>query len=536
MLIRKFLGRDCELSTTGIDADRRSIAPWQVTQRVLAHVDAAFSPFGTRCWSLQADERGGGAHSSDCLRRWAPNGQCYYSDMAHVEVCTGESLSPHTFAAQCWSTLRVAEAARSAAQAEAAPATRYLLSAANVDASDPSVSWGTHLNVAVSADLFHDLVIDPRRPGVLGFVTSALAAAIPFFGCGYLLPLRDGSVRFSLSGRAHHITRILCDATTQPFARGLLNSRREAHALGAERLHLIGFDFSLVAAPLLAAFVQACLAAAEAGFDGLELCAPLDALHAWSLGLDPDTGRVDAAAELQDGRMLSLGTYVAEVAGQLRRALSDTTIAAAVGDGTAELLQRVEELAARSAHGDLDGCAPHLDWAAKLRVLRAHCAGAGGRLGSPATRLLDHDFASTDPARGALWRLWQHGLVEPLVSPAEVDACLRDGPREGRAWARGRLVQRWFAALAEVAWDQVELRLTLSRLGRRLRLHLPDPGGHGEAAFAPILHRTDDVEALARLVDAGDLDGEIFQPMQDLRAEVWLPTRSGPTYGDYRYS
>jgi hypothetical protein len=528
MSVVKFLGRDCELSTTGLRPSQPHksapvrIPPWETTQRVLEHIDAAFAPLHTRCFTVDAHapHASASAWSSDCLRHWAPNGQCYYADMAHVEVCTAETSTPRTFAAQCWSTLHVAEAARRVAQAAAPSGVRYLLSAANVDALDPGVSWGSHLNVAVSGQLFDDLVVDVRRPPVLGFVASALAAAIPFFGCGYLLPLRDGSVRFSLSARAHHITRTLCDATTTPFARGLLNARREAHASGCERLHLIGFDFSLVSAALLGAFVQASLAAAEAGCSELVIEAPLDALHAWSLGVDADSGRSTGVATLQDGSERDLGTYVAEFAACLLRALRDARVAAAVGSGCTELLERTIDLARCLARGDLATCARHLDWAAKLTLLQAHCASAGARLDAPALRLFEHDFASTDPARGALWRLWEGGMVDPLVATSDIEACLRDGPAEGRGFTRGRLVQQFGHALADVAWDQVDLNLTPSRLGRRIRIAMPDPGGHGAAAFGPVLERAHSVAALAQLAGA---DCQVLEPLRDLRAELWLP-------------
>ncbi len=542
MLVPKYLGRDCELSTTGISADRRAIPPWEVTQRVLRRIDAGFAHLGTKCWTLRArsddamaagyTSYGNSAYSSDCLRQWGPNGQCYYSDMAHVEVCTAECRTPFEFAAQGWSTLLVAEAARAAAQADAPPKTRYLLSTANVDASDPGVSWGTHLNVAVSSQLFEDLILDTRRPGVFGFVTSALAAAIPFFGCGYLLPCRD-RVRFSLSARAHHITRMLCDATTTPFARGLLNSRREPHASGVERLHLIGFDFNLVSAALLAAFVQSALALAETGFSGLELREPLQALQAWSLGIDPATGAPTAVAALDDGRQLTLGAYVREVAATMRQLIAGGELASVLPTGTCELLQQVEELGARAARGDLDACAKHLDWAAKLHVLRAHCAARGTDLDHAATRLLDHDFANTDPTRGALWKLIDRGLVDPLITRADAEACLRDGPARNRGWTRGRLVQRFHADLAEIAWDQVELNLTPSRLGRRLRLAMPDPGGHGADAFAAILHNATDVATLARLADAEPGAVATIEPMRDLRTELWLPPRIDRHHGQH---
>ena len=47
--------------------------------------------------------------------------------------------------------------------------------------------------------------MEDRHPAILGFVTSALAAAVPFFGAGHVLPLNDGSAIYSLSAE-----RIIC--------------------------------------------------------------------------------------------------------------------------------------------------------------------------------------------------------------------------------------------------------------------------------------------------------------------------------------
>ena len=122
MAIPKFMGRDCELSTSGVDARGRALQPWDVTRAVLDHIDAAFQPYGTRTWSRP---RGWGdalgpaawgahasAYSSDCLRHWTPAGGCAYSDMAHLEVCTPATLHPRSYAAHCFAALWVVDAAR----------------------------------------------------------------------------------------------------------------------------------------------------------------------------------------------------------------------------------------------------------------------------------------------------------------------------------------------------------------------------------------------------------------------------------------
>ena len=94
--------------------------------------------------------------------------------------------------------LHLAEKARQLAERDAEPGTRYDLSASNVDLLDPGISFGTHASLSGSRELWENTFVDPRYPAVLGFLASAVAAAIPFFGSGYLLPLENGNVTFSL--------------------------------------------------------------------------------------------------------------------------------------------------------------------------------------------------------------------------------------------------------------------------------------------------------------------------------------------------
>ncbi len=546
----KFVGRDCELSTTGIDGRGQAIPSWTVAQRVLGAIDTAFVRVGGNVWRRRTrrdsswsrgDHWGGSyasASSTDCLRQWPSNGQCYYSDMAHVEVCTAETHRPCEVAAQSWSTLVVAEAARQQAQEDAEAGTRYLLTAANVDLLDPSISWGSHFNISIAPQLFDDLIVDPRHPGVLGFVTSAIAAAVPFFGSGYLLPLRDGSVVFSLSARAHHLSRVCGLSTTEAFSRGLLNARREPHAQGIDRLHLIGFDFALVSSALMTSFVQCCLAAAEVGYGQLLLASPVEALRAWSLGLDLESGRLRGTAPLADGRQVTLGAYVAEIAQAMLRLVEEGVIQDAVAPCAAQLLPRIVELAQRADRGDIAACSRHLDWAAKLMVLLGHCERTGEGLESSAVRLLDHDFTNTDPTRGAIWRLLEHDRIDPLIDRAQIDACLRDGPEASRSWTRGRLIKRFADDIEAVDWDHVELSLTDERFGRRLRVDMPHPGRLGRAVAEHALGAAREVMDLASLSDADDTV-HTTHPLQDLRPELSRPSetccspRTRPTRGTH---
>ncbi|MGD9857873.1 MAG: hypothetical protein AB7U20_23260, partial [Planctomycetaceae bacterium] len=71
-MIPKYLGRDCELSTTGVDAQGGSIDPGRVTREVLRHIPDTLAAQGTGV----VTERGRfTTYSMDCCRNWGSNGQ-----------------------------------------------------------------------------------------------------------------------------------------------------------------------------------------------------------------------------------------------------------------------------------------------------------------------------------------------------------------------------------------------------------------------------------------------------------------------------
>jgi len=437
--------------------------------------------------------------------------------MSHYEACSAEVLRPRAFAAQSFSLLLAAERARRGAEASDDSGATYALSAANVDLLDPAVSWGTHLNVSVSNELWEDLFLSHRHPARLGFVSSALAAGIVFFGAGYLMPFKDGSVVYSLSSRAHHLAYLKTLSTTEAFRRGILNTRREPHG-ELDRLHLIGFDFSLISAALLATYVQCALAAAEEGFCDLILYDPVEALRTWSWHFDTKTGRLPAEATLIDGRRLTLPAYVREVATRLLRMCESGLLTEEVVPEARELLPRIIELTEHLERGAIDRAARHLDWAAKFLLLRA----GGQPLESPTARLVDHDFTNTDPRRGALWRLWQHDCVDPLVTLNDAEACLSTPPPDSRAWGRGELIRRFHAHISDVDWSSVELRTRPERWSPRLKVEMPELDELTQADLGPVLEHITTVDELGDVMIADRRESRTRRtdPQSDIVGEL----------------
>lgn len=528
MAIPKMIGSDRELSTSGTRSGRDgavSIEPWDVTQHVLEKIGAAFHPLGHRPWSRDASRKdgygftGGYQYSFDCLRHWLPGGQVAYSDLAHVELGTAETLFPRTYAAQSLCALRIAETARERAEDLAEPGTRYSLTTSNVDMLDPSVSWGTHDNVTVSTALWVDLFIEQYHPARLGFVASSMAAAIAFFGAGYIMPLKHGPV-FSLSARAHHLSKLRTHSTTDAFNRGILNTRREPHGKGQERLHLIGFDYAPISSALKCSYLQCALAAAEEGFCDLNLFEPVRALRTWSWNLNPETGTLVGTAPLVGGKAVTLPEYIRMVTERLLEMCESGLITDAVAPDARELLPIIIDMTRHAENGELEQLARHSDWAAKFLCLMDLCEEPGTVFGDASTRLADHDFASTRED-SMLWRLWEKDLVDPLVDMSRVEECLLDGPSESRAWGRGRLIQKFHDDITAVDWSYVELRRGTSTWGPRLRVEMPRLDSLNRASFANCIERARDVEDLKRLLDQGETELAVdADPVMDIRSQL----------------
>jgi hypothetical protein len=144
----------------------------------------------------------------------------------------------------------------------------------------------------------------------------------------------------------------------------------------------------------------------------------------------------------------------------------------------------------------------------------------GLSLGDPATRLIDHDFGCTDPRRGVLWRLWEEGLVDPLVSRADAESCLTNGPPQSRDWGRGRLIQKFLDAVRDVDWQYVDFGRSGDAWSPRLRIDLPRLDSLNRQ-FEPLIDAAADPQQLGRMLEhrnvaaARDVD-----PLEDMSNQL----------------
>jgi Pup amidohydrolase len=546
MPIPKYVGDDCEFSTTGRGPDGQQIAGGEVTCALLDRIGEAFLPYGLKVWTdrpqgnqPRRDEyrRGGesrwgwdnSAAGATCINRfdsnrnWLPNGGCAYCDCEKLEMATGATLHARRYASQHIASLLIAERARKAVEAGTAPSIELQITAENVDPQDPSASWGTHFNVCIAKSLWEDLHADVRHPNVYSFVTSALAAATVMFGSGYLLPLQNGEVLYSLSARAPHLTRLDSLATTVAFQRGILNSRREGFS-SEERQHLINFDFSPASARLRSCLVQLIFSAAEEGYCGLNLFDPVKALRTWSFSLDLQSGRLPEPALLADGARMTLPHYMRALCTVLLTMVESGLIGEDVVPEAADLLPIIIELTHQLDAGALAQCSKHLDWCVKILFLLNLCVDGRARFGDATTRLASFDYTNTNPQRGWFWKLWEAGHVDPLVTKEDVEQALATAPPESRAWGRAGIVRRFHRQVAAVSWDQVTLlrNAAASRWSPRLKIGLPELDSLNQAEFEPILSQAGDVDHLERLLRQRTRVTE-SEPAMEINTQLLLP-------------
>jgi proteasome accessory factor A len=438
-------------------------------------------------------------------RHWLPNGGCIYVDMSHVEVCPPETLSARDHAAAVHAMYRIVGLCRRRSK-RTLPAGEDLF--VNIHNSDGTLgtSWGAHQNVNISRRLW-DALFNDRKPHLKALLASFVAATVPVFGQGMILPLRSGC-RYVASARAHHLGSLVTLSTTEPYNRGLLNSRDEPHARADQaRLHLIAYDANLQPAAIVlrSGLIQLVVAALESGwFDAaLLLDDPVAAVQAWSWGFDPQAGVLrPSPADRPGGAPIGLFEWHRRLLDGLRSLVDSGQIPDPVVPEGSWLLDRWEETLDDLVRADLDRLARRLDWALKWTILAEPLA-ASGSLDDPQVRLLDLYYGHVDNRLGLFWSFWRQGLVDRLIDPAAIRGFLRAGDCRTRSGLRGELVRRLRPWIVDLDWSVI----TVSRDGsgswwqpsRRKKIALPDPA-------EPSGPR---IDALRRLVPDDDDDDKL---------------------------
>ncbi len=498
MIVPVTIGADIELgnSLTGSAAGRSNL---EAASRVLAEVGRIppLRTFGTPAMR--------GSLAGEWGRVWMGNGGCLYCDLGHIEHAVAETSRARHHAAAVHAQLRIVRAALRRAQARL-PEGEGLFVNTHVTDGSLETSWGAHLNLLVSRRQWDDLL--SRKPHQLALLASFLAAALPVFGQGALLPVGE-AVHFLTCARACHIGSLVTLSTTEPFNRGLVNSRDEAHADPAlSRLHLIAFDSNLQPAAILmrTGLTQLVLAALASGwFDArLLLDDPVAAVRAWSLGFDPRAGRFDPLpARLPAGGTIGLLDWHRRLVAELRRLVESDRIPERVVPEGGAILDLWSETLEDLAAFDLHRLASRLDWALKWLIL-SQVRPAPDSLGDPRLRLLDQLYGHVDDRVGLFWKFWREGLVDRVIDDREIARWMFSGDPETRSGLRGELVSRLWPWIVAMDWSTIEVMGNGRRWGRSrwCRIDLPDPSAPSGTAIQALRERfPDDEDLLEHLVE-----------------------------------
>lgn len=487
--VEKILGADVELGNFFAHTDANSMPNERAALLLLAEIDGV--PGNGSPWT-HADPRPSQGEAIDDTPRkpgvafdpqdWgrkylATTGGCFYIDLGHLEACIPEVRSARDFVAAHEAHLRIARAACVRANRKLADGTRIVVMANNSDRQGQS--WGGHLNVLVSRDLWVRL-FDQMYPSLF-VLASFQVSSIVFTGQGKV-GSENGkrSVDYQITQRGDFFECVAGVQTT--YRRPLCNMRDEPHVGGdartqdLARLHVIFHDTTLSQGSnyLKAGVTQLVLAMLESGWSGapLMLADPLSALTIW--GHDPTLRSV---AALADGREVTAVEHQELFAAAARRFV-EAGDAQQVPD--AENILRVwEDTLAKLAAGDFPALARRLDWVMK-RVLLERMIDRHPDLNwrSGVVRAADLLFASLDPAEGLFRSVEAAGGVESFVAQTDIHRAMHEPPEDTRAWMRTHLLRRADRDdIERVNWDEIRLRTGTPRSAVTV-IRLDDPRRH----------------------------------------------------------
>ena len=145
-----------------------------------------------------------------------------------------------------------------------------------------------------------------------------------------------------------------------------------------------------------------------------------------------------------------------------------------------EILTLWEDTLSKLEAGDVTALAARLDWVLKFRILhRALQTRPDLTWASPEIKHLDHLYSSLDPSEGLYWAYEKLGVVERVVSDAQIEHFVHEPPEDTRAWTRAMLLRMAGPDIVhDVDWDLIKFRKPGRGYWPSYRtLHLADPLG-----------------------------------------------------------
>lgn len=406
----------------------------------------------------------------DWGRKYLPsNGGCAYIDLNHLELCLPEVLSAYDHVAAWHAMLRIARDALDRAN-EKLPEGRKIQVLVN-NSDGQGNSYGSHMNFLISRRCFDNIF--ERKLHHMLFLASYLASSTVFAGAGKVgSEAGNAPVDFQLSQRADFYKTLTGPQTTHH--RPIVNSRDEplcGHYWGGSpsgrtrhmaRLHVIFFDSTLchVSSLLKIGVTQIILAMLEQEYvaPGLILDDPLRAVIRWS-----HDRTLRAKCRLLSGAEHTAVELQLALLEKARRFV-DSGRTDGIVPHARDIMALWQDTVLKLKAGDFAALAPRLDWVLKLSILERAMSQRGLDWESPELKHLDHLYSSL--SEGLYWAYERSGVVQKVVSDAEVERFVHEPPDNTRAWLRAHVLRRADpATIRDVDWDAIRFKVRDERRG-----------------------------------------------------------------------
>lgn len=367
------------------------------------------------------------------------NGARFYNDHTHPEYSSAECRSLRDLIAQDRAGERIVQAAAHRRnQALGGPYVQLYKN--NTDFHGHS--YGCHDNYLAARSIpFASLT-----EGLLPFLVSRQVIA----GAGKVgresqeSGFHPGS--YQLSQRADFME---CDLSVDTMHnRPILNTRDEPHAdrTRYRRLHLIVGDANMCeyATALKVGTTRLVLDLIARGLaPSLQLEHPVAAIR--TISHDPD---LKAQVKRTDGAMISgleLQTAYCDAA---RKTLGGSD------DETDWIIQAWEDTLTH-LYRDRSKLVGRLDWVTKLWLLETFMQEERLTWEAPWLASLDLEYHNVNPERGLFLGLEAEGKTSRLVTEADIDAALTNGPRDTRGGIRGLCIRRFRDQIKSMQWERI---------------------------------------------------------------------------------
>ncbi len=309
-------------------------------------------------------------------------------------------------------------------------------------------SYGTHENYLLDRSTPFDRIVAQFT----GFLVSRQVIT----GAGRVgLGQASQEPGFQISQRADFFEAEVGLETT--LNRPIINTRDEPHADASKhrRLHVITGDANQaeIATYLkvgAASWVLRVIEAGELGAD-CRLETPVAAMRAVSRDLDCRQGLT-----LADGRAMRAvdlqEIYLDGCRRHYERVAEDLTESARIE--AKDVFTRWQECL-DALRTDPFLLADQLDWVAKLKLMESYRARDQLPWNAPKLALIDLQYADVDPRRSLYAALVAKGKIRRLVTDEEIERARNHPPEDTRAYFRGRVMEKFGAAVVAASWDSV---------------------------------------------------------------------------------